>query len=143
MDPFTISMLAGTGLGILKGQKDRERENADRKVAAETARWSPWTGMQAQPVQRADQMGSVMQGGLQGAAFGQGLEQRSAYQDWLAKQNVKSAADAQGITADNSPQYRISGGQNAYSNGQPPPMTNLNGLGLQHPYFTMSPNRVG
>lgn len=89
MDPITIGLLAGAGMGVLKGMGDKKKEAADRKVAAETARWSPWTGMQPEQVQRADMMGSAMQGGLAGGAMGQGFAQTGAYEDYLAALTAK------------------------------------------------------
>ncbi len=66
-----IPLLIGAGLGVAKGIKDQQAEKRDRKTQAEMARWSPWTGVQAQPVKKADMMGSIMQGGMAGASMGQ------------------------------------------------------------------------
>lgn len=93
MDPITLAALGGAGLGIGKGILDQNRERKDRQIAAQTARWSPWTGMAAQPVQRADLLGSTIQGGLQGASFGQGLGQQqdfNKYLDLLKQQQMQN-----------------------------------------------------
>ena len=71
MDPMTIGLLAGAGL--LKSELvDRPREERQRKQAAITARWSPWTGMAPGQIQEADPFGSALQGGLTGAMLSQG-----------------------------------------------------------------------
>lgn len=64
--------LAGAGLGALQyGDKKRQNEH-DRKVAAETARWSPWTNMKPQAVEAAPSLiGTLGQGAIGGANFGQ------------------------------------------------------------------------
>lgn len=68
-------ILGGAGLGIVKHfASDKPKEERQRRLAAETARYSPWTGMQPQQVQDADIFGNVMQGGLTGASFAQGLQ---------------------------------------------------------------------
>ena len=71
MDPITIGLLAGAGLGLVKGELiDRPKEKRQRKQEAEIARYSPWGGMQAQRVQEADPFGSMMQGGMAGGMMG-------------------------------------------------------------------------
>ena len=70
MDPITLAMIGG-GLGVGKYFMDKDKEGKQRALAAETARWSPWTGMQAQMPQQADLAGPVMQGALTGAMMGQ------------------------------------------------------------------------
>lgn len=92
MDPITIGLLAGGGLGLGKGLLDQQREKKDRAAQAEIARWSPWTGMQAQPVQRADMLGSVMQGGTSGAMMGQGVGNQQAYNKYLGAMTPSNQA---------------------------------------------------
>lgn len=69
MDPITLGLLLGGGLGLGKGILDTEKERKDRKQQAETARWAPWTGMQPAAVKRADPLGSTMQGTIAGGSF--------------------------------------------------------------------------
>lgn len=70
MDPLTIGLMAGAGL--LKSELvDRPREERQRRQAAITARWSPWTGMAPGAIQEADPFGSALQGGLTGAMLSQ------------------------------------------------------------------------
>lgn len=69
--PLVIGALVGGGMGLVKGMADKKKEQRQREVAAETMRWSPWTHMQAGPIQEADVGGSAMQGAMTGAAMGQ------------------------------------------------------------------------
>lgn len=71
---------AGVGLGMLKSKQQEEQANRDREVAAVTARYSPWTGMQPNMPQSVDTMGNMMQGGLAGASMGQGFEAAASNQ---------------------------------------------------------------
>lgn len=71
MDPITIGLLAGAGTGLGKGLLDQEKEKRNRKMEAQIAAYSPWSGMGAQRVQEADTLGAVMQGGMTGAMMGQ------------------------------------------------------------------------
>ena len=68
-----LTMGLTTAMGVGKGLSDSSKANRQRKLAAETTRYSPWTGMQAQPVQEADILGSTMQGAMTGGALGQGM----------------------------------------------------------------------
>lgn len=65
-------LLAGLGLGATKSIFDQMREGRQRKLAAETERYSPWTGMKSRAPQEADWFGNLLQGGLVGAQLGQG-----------------------------------------------------------------------
>lgn len=96
MDPLTIGLMAGGGLGLVKGILDQGREAKDRQVAAETTRYSPWTHMQAQPVQRADLLGSAMQGGTAGAMMGQGYQNMQNQQGLVDAQTGYYNAAARG-----------------------------------------------
>lgn len=67
----------GAVMGAKKNERDREIEDADRKLAAETARYSWITGMQPGSIRRAgSQFADVGQGALSGAMFG------SQFGDW-------------------------------------------------------------
>lgn len=75
-----LPLLAGAGLA--KGLfADAPRANRQRKLAAETTRYSPWTGLQAQQVQEADPFGSA----LQGLATGASMDQAISDSDWKKK----------------------------------------------------------
>lgn len=69
MDPLTIALIGG-GLGLGKGLMDKDAEDRQRKVAAITARWSPWTGMSPQMPRDANVLGSTLEGALAGAMLG-------------------------------------------------------------------------
>lgn len=69
-----LPLLIGAGLGAVKHfASDQPAAAAKRKLAAETTRYSPYTGMVGEMPQDPNLMGSLFQGGLTGAAFGQGL----------------------------------------------------------------------
>lgn len=88
MDPMNIELImGGAGLGLVKGATlDRAKEDRQRWLASQTQRYSPWTGLRANPVEEADPFGSAMQGGVQGYAMGQNMENANA---------SKKLADAQ------------------------------------------------
>lgn len=78
MDPITIGLLAGGGIGLLRGIGQQGEAKRQRLQEAAIAQYSPWTGMSPQRVQNADVLGSVMQGGMTGAMVGQGIGGGSA-----------------------------------------------------------------
>lgn len=69
MDPMTIGALIGLGKSFLI---DKPKEKKQRELAAKTIELSPWTGMQANPIQEADPFGEVLKYGATGAAMEQG-----------------------------------------------------------------------
>jgi hypothetical protein len=68
-----LPLLAGAALGGVKTLFGKGRESRDRKLAAETQRYAPWTGLEAKPVQEESLFGNLLQGGVTGAMLGQGL----------------------------------------------------------------------
>jgi hypothetical protein len=77
MDPVTIGVMAG--LGLAKSELiDRPKEEEQRRRAAITARWSPWTGMAPGGIQTADPLGSAMEAGLTGAMLSQNQQKLDA-----------------------------------------------------------------
>lgn len=97
MDPITIMAIgaaAGGGLGYFQGEEQKRKERRDTALAAEMARWSPWTGMQPTPIGRANASGNIGQGAMTGLAMGQNINQMNAYSDWLKAQDAKAAAPA-------------------------------------------------
>lgn len=67
------------GAGLLKAiGPDKWKEDRQRALAANTQRYSPWTGLRANPIEEADALGSTMQGGVQGLAMGQNMENAEA-----------------------------------------------------------------
>jgi len=76
-----LAMAIGAGAGLLKSELvDRPKEKRQRKLAAATQRYSPWTGLQAGQVQEADPMGSAIAFGATGAQIGTGMEQHALNQ---------------------------------------------------------------
>ncbi len=86
-----LALAIGAGVGILKAEAiDRPKEERDRKLAAETQRLSPWTGLKAQPIKEADPLGSALTYGATGAQIWQGGNNAEAQEklanaqvDWL------------------------------------------------------------
>lgn len=66
-------MAGGAALGALKGLKDQQQAERERKLAAQTAQWSPWTGMAPQKVTEANMLGDIAQGVGGGASLGQSM----------------------------------------------------------------------
>lgn len=90
-------ILAGVGVGggLLKSfAVDAPRAERQRKLAAETARYSPWTNMVPGAVNEADPFGSALQMGTTGAMLGQGMQSQAANQkfgtDWLKIERAKA-----------------------------------------------------
>lgn len=75
MDPILLSMLVGGGLGAGKDLLvDQPQANRMRNYQMAVARFSPWTGQQAQPVGTPSLLGNTMQGALTGGAMGQNMK---------------------------------------------------------------------
>ncbi len=71
MDPITLGLIIGGTTGLAKGLLvDSPRASRQRKLQAETTRYSPWTGLTGQAPQEADLFGSTMQGLTGGAMLG-------------------------------------------------------------------------
>lgn len=71
MDPILGGLLIGGLTGGAKYAGDVAGHNSDKKVAATTAKWSPWTGMQNK-VRHANFAEDVLPSAVQGAALGGG-----------------------------------------------------------------------
>lgn len=113
---------AGMGMGALQAQDARAKERRDALMAAEVARWSPWTKMQPGQIDRAgSNMQYMGQGALSGAAMGQNISQASAYQDYLNR----TAAPSQNNAPQTAPSVPTPG-------VLPPPkaMTDLPSMGM-------------
>jgi len=70
-------MAIGAGVGLAKDQFiDQPRRARQRTLAAETAKYSPWTGMNSQSMMPEEGSGfeSALQGGTAGAMMGQGAQ---------------------------------------------------------------------
>lgn len=81
--PFTggaslAPLIGGAALGAAKHQfVDKPAEDRSRHLAAETIRNSPWTGMQAGPIQQAP---GLFKSALQGAGAGAAMSKAAAQQ---------------------------------------------------------------
>ena len=68
-----VGLAAGAGGGLLMGKlkndKAKQMENSDRNLAAETQRYSPWTGMHAGQIRNANSVGADLFGGALGGAM--------------------------------------------------------------------------
>jgi hypothetical protein len=74
-------------LGAIKASDDKKAAAAQTQVNAETARWSPWTGVGVDTkVQNPNMAGTMMQAGLTSAQLYQDQQRQKAYQDYLSKQ---------------------------------------------------------
>jgi hypothetical protein len=74
-----LFLAIGAGTGVLKSELvDRPREERQRRLAAATQKYSPWTGLKANPIQEADPLGSAIQFGATGAALGSNIESANA-----------------------------------------------------------------
>lgn len=83
MDPLTIAMLAGSAL---KAHGDVQREKKSRAEAAVKEAYSPWSGVAANPVERADTAGTLMQGIAGAASASQAADaaaQQEAQNQWI------------------------------------------------------------
>jgi hypothetical protein len=75
MEPMTIAMLVGAGLGALKSNEEKGIWSDQQKAEAEKSRYAPWTGQWGQnlPGPTGD-MGNIMAGTMAGAAIGQQMK---------------------------------------------------------------------
>jgi hypothetical protein len=66
--------VAGAVAGKMKNDRAKAVENSSRQLASQTQRYSPWTGLQAQPIQNAGSAtGDVLGGGLAGLGTAQSM----------------------------------------------------------------------
>lgn len=89
MSPLLAGALIGLGKDLLIDEPKARRQ---RQLAAATQRYSPWTGLQAGPVEEPNALGSAATGALAGAAYGQNKDAadeeaatKQAYRDYLNK----------------------------------------------------------
>ena len=69
-------IVGGAAAGLLKSELvDKQKDARNRRMQAEIARYSPWSGMQADVsgLNKADPLGTAMQGGMAGAMLGQSM----------------------------------------------------------------------
>lgn len=111
-------MAAGAIAGQQKQKRQQAMEESDRKLAAETARYSPWTGMTPNQIRHAENsaFGATLGGGLAGYAQGASMSKGSAPTDeaaggsaWGASSKPNYLSNGQYQFQDNSNQYRKPG----------------------------------
>lgn len=96
MDPITM-MLIGSAVGLGKSALiDKPKEDSERKLAAETQRYSPWTGLKANAITKADPFGSALKYGATGAQIGNSLSNDEAAREALLNGSGKSTLNAGG-----------------------------------------------
>jgi hypothetical protein len=82
MEPMTIAMLAGAGLGALKSQEEKNIWADQQKAEAEKTRYAPWTGQWGQnlPGPKGD-LANMAFGASVGAGLSQGMSADPAKAD--------------------------------------------------------------
>jgi len=80
---WAIGALAGAGKSALVDMPNQAR---DAELQARTAELSPWTGLQARQVQKADMFGDALSGGLTGASMAQNKKEQAQKQSVLDTQ---------------------------------------------------------
>ena len=79
--------LGGLALGVGKNFLfDQPKYQREKKLAASTQRYSPWTGMQAKAPNEPDPVAAGLTYGSQGAMLGQGLANANASKDLMEAQ---------------------------------------------------------
>ena len=75
MEPMTIAMLVGAGLGALKSNEEKNMWADQQKAEAEKTRYAPWTGQWGKNLDPpTGDAGRIMEGALTGAAIGQQMK---------------------------------------------------------------------
>jgi hypothetical protein len=127
-------------LGLAKSAfVDAPAAERQRQLAAETMRYSPYTGMTPNAVKEADPFGSAFQFGFTGAALGQGAEQNQAYQEYLDKLNEQEATKTALSTSAFKPGNYSLGLPNSTPIAQQPSQYNL-GLSTMAPTTAAAPS---
>lgn len=120
MNPMLIGALAGVAMGVISNEekkkeaaKQKQALREQQKVEKVKQRFSHWTKERGENisdyVKEPSLMGEVMQGGVTGAAFGQGIEQAQT-QDKLANAQINyyeanTPQQAMAPTAEPYPMY--------------------------------------
>lgn len=110
MGPLAL-LAIGAAMGLAKSELvDRPKEKRQRKLAAETQRLSPWTGLQAGQIQEADPFGSALSFGMTGASLGQNMQAAEANQkinDKLIERMDKGYYPNTQVQVASQPQYAM------------------------------------
>lgn len=90
-----IAVGVAVGAAVLKTEAvDQPKENRQRKLAAATQRYSPWTGLEAQPIQEADLGGNILQYGMTGAMMRQNMNDNAKANELADSEIAKNNATA-------------------------------------------------
>jgi len=90
------ALAAGAALGLAKNALvDKPKEEKQRALAAQTALYSPWTGMKPNEVQMSDPFGNALQGATAGAMFSQAAQQQNMNNELLKLKQQQVAGMAQ------------------------------------------------
>lgn len=111
MDPITIGLIAGAGLGLGKYVDGSMRAKKERERQAAITRYSPWTGMQGQSVASPSIFGDLATGAAAGSTLGQGFKAANPASP-TDTNAVSEAAAAPGGAADAS-KYSVMGNPGA------------------------------
>jgi hypothetical protein len=84
INPILASALLSGAVGGVKTLVDADREGRQRRLAAEKARMSPWTGIKPNEVEEADPIGNTLQAVTTGISLGQGIENAGMANDLRA-----------------------------------------------------------
>lgn len=123
-------MLIMAGVNALSDEKKEERQN---KLASAQTRYSPWTGIRAQPVAPSNPTGDL----AQGYAGGMAMDQNQANQG-----NQQKLIDAQ-IKAMNAYSGRQAGQQSPMMGGGAGPMSMSGGQSGGSPWSSLYNNPLG
>ena len=94
-----LGALASGGLGAAKSAQKQAAKDKATQLAAETARYSPWTNMdpnaalkQAQGMEGANFLGDVMGGGVAGALSGKSADEAGGWENLFSKKEPSPAS---------------------------------------------------
>lgn len=78
MEPMTIAMLVGAGLGALRSNEEKNMWADQQRAEAEKTRYAPWTGQWGSNLAPpTGDMGNIMAGTMAGAAIGQQMDRNA------------------------------------------------------------------
>lgn len=103
-NPIGAGLMLGAGAGLAKHEfNDIPAAQAKMRLAAETARNRPWTGLTPETVDRPSAIGSSMQGGMTGLMLAQGLKggaKPPVDGDMISSGSVGSTGPSLGVNTD-------------------------------------------
>lgn len=91
--PLVWAAIMAAANGVKAATSDKQQADNERAYEAETARWSPWTGLKSHYVANPSVTNAALQGGLSGYAFGQNLESANQANKTLSEAAEERARD--------------------------------------------------